>query len=223
MFHEHESVFTIASSSPRYFHLKGLAILAREVRNSHMERLENHVSPEGVGVERMKRLSKEAHRDRRQHPFRQEGNRARVPGVGATFTPGSIYMPSCFLDYFRFIMQRPNAAQLEEAARPPENRQLYQVDSCAEWELWMIRISNNDAESDGRLRTPPHVVACGTFPPWKPQAQPVALLRSWNSAAPGLGAWAPRVQERPPQSRSGSYHPLNSQDEEKESCCCVLM
>ncbi len=173
MFHEYDSVFTIASSTPRYQNLNGLGSLARTVRKDHVMRLKKGISPNDKNrVANVERFCKEVANNRIQNPFEQPDNRAHVDGVGATFNPGGEYMAACFLDFWRFDMQRPAAASVHEAARNTSERPLYGVDSCAEWELWMIKISKLKIKPGVALRNHPLIETRQTFPPHTQSSRP---------------------------------------------------
>lgn len=58
---------------------------------------------------------------------------AHLPGILATWTPRGEYMPSCLLDYFRFFVRKPLAAEEFESRTTEGERLLYNRTSCAEW------------------------------------------------------------------------------------------
>ncbi len=173
MFHEYDSTFTIASSTARYHHLAGLTSLARTVRKDHMTRLRARIPPRDKNnMTNVERFCKEVSKDRARNPFAQPSSRAQVDGVGATFNPDGQYTVACFLDFWRFDMQRPTAARVEEASYRMADRQLYGVDSCAEWELWMIKISKLKIKPGVVLRKHPLIEMRQTFPPYTQSSRP---------------------------------------------------
>lgn len=56
-----------------------------------------------------------------------------LPGILAKWTPKGEYMPSCLLDYFRFFVQKPLAAEKKESTTTEGERYVYNRTSCAEW------------------------------------------------------------------------------------------
>lgn len=182
MFHEYDSTFTIASSTPRYNYLRGLTSVAKTVRKDHLRRLRKKVTQRDLQkIDNVERFCKEASKTRTQGSFENPANRAQVRGIGATFNPGGTYMPACFLDFWRFNMPRPAQAHTHEAPIISADRPFYGVDSCAEWELWMIGISKLKIMPGAVLRDHPLIEMRETFPPRNQVANPPPRYRKATS------------------------------------------
>ncbi|KAK7750141.1 hypothetical protein SLS62_007890 [Diatrype stigma] len=202
MFHEQDSMFSIASSTPKYRLLRGLFSLARIIRKDNISRLRTRAGPKDkVAISNMERLCKQVARDRANNVFQNNpDNRTRVEGIGATFNPSGQYMPACFLDFWRFDMPRPTAAQVAEA-EGVAGRAIYGVDTCAEWELWMIKIAKLKIMPGAVLRHHPLIQARETYPPRTQNGKP-ASSPGRRTASPQAPSWAP-----PPPSRQNAPAP----------------
>lgn len=182
MFHEYDSTFTIASSTPQYRHLQGLSSVAKTVRGDHFTHLMGQVNNrDKQKIDNVKRLCKKVAKDRTQNDFGESANRAQVDGIGATFNPSGSYMPACFLDFWRFNMPRPTRAHAIEAEVRQTDRLVYGVDSCAEWELWIIGMSKLEIMPGVELRKHPLIKTRGTFPPRDQVANPPPRYRKSSS------------------------------------------
>jgi len=215
IFHEQDQFFTIASSRAAYNHLGGLGKLASSVRDRHMAALEarlGHTAPElreRLAVMRRHCEATSVGGDGGgNNPFVEDPRRAApVPGTGATFNPLSGYLPACFLDHLRFVMDRPPAAVEDELG----TKKIFGTETCAEWEFWIMALSGARAAAAAECRrlrkTPPAVTSCTTFS--NQTQQPMGGKQTWNSAEA-------RVEHGDPPEK---HH----DEEEDDSCCCTVM
>jgi hypothetical protein len=216
MFHEQEQVFTIASSKPIYFHLLGLSELARAVRDHHLAMLETQLAGRSPELHRQvatMRRHCDATTTNGYNPFTEDPSRvAAVAGTGATFAPNSKYMATCFLDHFRFVMDRVSGKGFSEP-KDATKKAIFGSDNCAEWEFWIMSLSGAPraaAAEEARtlIRQPPQVAACTTFPVQAKKPQPAGGQQTWNSAGARVEHWDPPERHR---------------EEEESGCCCTVM
>ncbi|KAL0939656.1 uncharacterized protein CTRU02_206266 [Colletotrichum truncatum] len=174
MLHEEHSIFTVAATSARYMRLQALDSFGRDARFRHIDTMKARCTPEAARrMTEIERFSNDirAHlavdedeRDKTWHnwenPFRTEANRAVVNGMGASFEPQGKYKVACVLDYWRFRMQRPQQAEAAELAvleaEIVKKRGISGATSCAEWDLWITKLSSPSVQPQPPLQPIPY-------------------------------------------------------------------
>jgi len=215
MFHEEHSNFTVSASTPRYGVLEGLDGFGRAIRYNHIRHLQSTCSPNAMQrIQEMEAFSENLHghfkagktqEDREkpewvrwQNPFESEGNSARLGGYGAAFNTDGSYKVACLLDYWRFQMERPRAAvEMESQAIIMAQRGLTGKTSCAEWELWITKVSS-----------PPSKPWAGLNPP--PRREDMSKAGTWNvpQRPPTVHPSRPNTFDVPGRQRATPHRPL---------------
>lgn len=148
MFHERHGRFAVTGTAPRYVRLTGLQKHAFKMREDFILGMERSLPTEEV--ERIRTLIQysegikvESNAARRERPQREPkvglapGGPGIIAGCNASFGNNAGYRPACLMDWFRFDICRPNAAQVGEDRLSVIGRLAFEPRSCAEWELYV--------------------------------------------------------------------------------------
>lgn len=171
MFHERHGRFVVTGTAPRFVRLTGLQKHAFAIREAYIREME-HGLPENE-VERIRALIqfsegvKQASKAARMaRPHREPnigpvpGGRGTIAGCNASFGNTGRYRRACLMDFFRFDISRPNAAQVGEERLSVIQRLAFEPRSCAEWELYVTILHRPDPAEP---REPPKAVRHDTL------------------------------------------------------------
>ncbi|CAH0027633.1 unnamed protein product [Clonostachys rhizophaga] len=164
--HEEHSKFTVSPTAAAYYALAGINARATAVRSLFLQQLragcERGVRDRIEKIELLSRdlvnyhksrIGKEMGKESDEwdgNPFNGPGsNRVKIGGFGASMTPKGGYKLACFVDFWRFEMERP--AAVEERAlgvmiAKGGQRGAWNTTSCAEWELWLTKLSHQGVQ-----------------------------------------------------------------------------
>ncbi|CAG9982251.1 unnamed protein product [Clonostachys byssicola] len=160
--HEEHSKFTVSPTAAAYYALAGINARATAVRSLFLQQLRAGCGPEVrdriAKIELLSRDLANYHKTRRGaesdewdgNPFSGPGsNRVKVGGFGASMTPKGGYKLACIVDFWRFEMERPAAVEeraLGALISSGGIRGAWNATSCAEWELWLTKLSRQDVQ-----------------------------------------------------------------------------
>lgn len=160
--HEEHSKFTVSPTAAAYYALAGINARATAVRSLYLPKLRVGCEP-GVRerIDKIKLLSRDLVNYHKTvmgkesdewggNPFSGPGsNRVKIGGFGASMTPKGGYKLACFVDFWRFEMERPAAVEeraLGVLTASLGQRGAWNTTSCAEWELWLTKLSLQDVQ-----------------------------------------------------------------------------